>query len=91
MSATPLGHFPPDAAGDVSLEACQAASLEFRAVCDRFDLTVSQRLDLLADMTARAAHEIAGREPGWQHAARIVLETMQRHARERLHHMIGMS
>ncbi|WP_025885952.1 hypothetical protein [Asaia prunellae] len=87
MSATPSEHFP----ADVGLEACQVASLEFRAVCDRFDLTASQRLDLLADMTARAAHEIAGREPGWQHAARIVLEIMQRHARERLHHMIGMS
>ncbi|GBR06347.1 hypothetical protein HW511_00365 [Asaia siamensis] len=91
MSADPSNHQPSEVPEALNLEACHAASLEFQSVCDRYDLSVSQRLDLLADMTARAAHEIAGRDPGWQHAARIVLETMQRHARTRLQHLTGMA
>jgi len=81
MSADPLHHQPSEVPGELSIEVCRAAILEFQSVCDRFDLSVTQRLHLLADMTAYAAVEIATCEPGW--GARPALEIVARHARAR--------
>lgn len=80
MSADILSCQRSDAPEEVGFEASQAAGLEFRSVCDRFDLSVSQRLSLLADMTARAASEASGRAPGWQDAARLILRDTHRRA-----------
>ncbi len=90
MSADILRYEPSYAPEEVGYEACRAAGLEFRSVCDRFNLSASQRLSLLADMTARAASGAVGREPGWQDAARLILRDTHRHACTLLQRVIDM-
>ncbi|WP_336945315.1 hypothetical protein [Asaia sp. HN010] len=69
--------------------AYEAAAAEIEATCSRHKLTPQDRLELMAELSARTAYTMPGRRYGWQNVSSTILEMMQQKAAFRLHYLIG--
>lgn len=77
------------ARAETKRRAFAAASAEIEATCNRHNLTLEDRFELMAELQASAAYSAPGRRPGWQSISSAILELIQNQATYRLHHMIG--
>lgn len=69
--------------------AYEAAAAEIEATCSRHNLNAAERLELMADLSARVAFTLPRRLRGWQNVSSTILEMMQQKAAFRLHYLIG--
>ncbi|NVN44485.1 hypothetical protein HW537_11310 [Asaia siamensis] len=70
--------------------AYKAAAAEIEATCSRHKLTAADRLELMADLSARVAFTMPGRSYGWQNVSSTLLTFIQEQAVYKLHHLIGL-